>query len=315
MAQTIPEAVQEIVISDYNSVTTAIANVNRYQLSLENQVFQFQREARSLAYDLAEHRLRYHYLDLDPFGSPAPFIDSCWSLLSYRAMIAVTATDMTALCGVYPDACLRKYGGLPINNHHCHETAARLLIAMVVRSAARFEKGITPIFTTSIDHYTKVFFRVRTSRGAANDAVNQIGFSYTCTNCHQIYYTRITDESPECCGSLDKAGPLWTGELFDTTWCHNALEVLDDLELPSTKRIRKLLVEGCDTQGILGFYQMSEFCKNLKLPQPAFDDIFKEIRSLGYRVVRSYFTDQALRSDIPGQKLQSVIRDLVGESS
>jgi len=315
LAKEIPDSINEVVIADFNPVTTAIANVNNTQLELNDKVLQFKREARSLAMDLAEQRFKYHYIDLDPFGSPSPFIDSMWNLLTYRSLIAVTATDMTVLCGVYPEACMRKYGGYPLNNHHTHETATRLLIAMVVQSAARFERGIVPIFSINVDHYTKVFFQVRTSRGDANDATGKIGFSYTCDSCQQIYYTGMLDAAPVCCGSLHKAGPLWTGNLFDREWAEKANSELATLDLPSQRRIAKLLAEARDTGEIKGFYQISEFCKNLTLPQPSFDDLFSAIEKAGYEVVRSQFTDQAIRSDISGKELQKIITELVSANT
>ncbi len=257
----LPDKISEVVIADYNPVTTAIASQNIQDLGIGDKVLQFQREARSLALDMAEHKLSFHYVDLDPFGSPSPFIDTMWPILTYRSMIAVTATDMTALCGVFPKACLRKYGGLPVNNHHTHDTAARLLIAMVVKSAARFEKGVVPVFTASVDHYTKIFFTSRTSRGAANDAVAQLGFSFTCQKCHQIQYTAIDEEKPDCCGMLEQAGPLWIGKIYETEWCKDALDTLDSMDLKSSKRLTKMLQEGVDAGELRGYYQISKLCK------------------------------------------------------
>ena len=51
----------------------------------------------------------YDYIDLDPFGSPNPFIASTVARISRGGVIAVTATDTAALTGTYPKVTKRKY--------------------------------------------------------------------------------------------------------------------------------------------------------------------------------------------------------------
>jgi len=56
---------------------------------------------------------KYDLIDLDPFGTPAPFIDSTLKGLKANGLLAATATDMMALCGVAPKAGTKmpKYDG------------------------------------------------------------------------------------------------------------------------------------------------------------------------------------------------------------
>ena len=51
----------------------------------------------------------FDYIDIDPFGTPNMFLDSAVKRISRNGIIAITATDTSALCGTYPKACLRKY--------------------------------------------------------------------------------------------------------------------------------------------------------------------------------------------------------------
>ncbi len=324
------EYVDEVVINDYNDITIQISNFNTNKLQIQDRVHSFKREARSLMLDLAENGLKFHYLDLDPFGPPTPFIDSIWPVLALRSMVAVTATDMTALCGVYPSACIRKYASVPLNNHHTHETAARILIATVVRSAARIERGVRPVFTASVDHYTKVFFMVNKSAGAITEAVSQIGFSYTCKSCFQIHYEAgIIPRTKTCCAEeiTDIAGPLWVGDLFDKQWCENGLTIINnDLEeiknatiegkersylYPSTKRMKKLLEEGVNGSDLHGYYCMDVISRQNRIAQPRIDNLAEKLNEQGYRFVKSNFVKQAFRTDAPGTHVIDTIRKLV----
>lgn len=44
------------------------------------------------------HKQKYHIVDLDPFGTPAPFLDAASA--SVRSMLSVTATDTAPYAGL-----------------------------------------------------------------------------------------------------------------------------------------------------------------------------------------------------------------------
>ncbi len=308
----IPEVIDEVVVNDFGDISTKIASFN----NKSDKLIIFNREARSLLSELAERGFRFHYLDLDPFGPPTPFLDNIWNALKLRSMVAVTATDMTALCGVFPKACMRKYSSIPLNNHHTHETAARILIATVIQSAARMDHGARPVFTASVDHYVKVFFEVNKRSGAITDVISQIGFSYTCDVCHTVYYSagRISHDK-HCCGKkIDNiAGPLWVGDLFDPKWCSMGLEIIDELNLNSSRRISKILTEGTLASGLHGYYSMEQFGRKLKITLPKFAKLKQSLEEIGYRVVPTTFTKQSFRSDASGSIIMEKLRELSGK--
>lgn len=313
------DSISEVVINDFDQETTLIANHNIYSLGMENKVIQFKREGKALLTELAEKSYKFHYLDLDPFGPPTPFIDSLWGVLTLSAVVSITATDMTALCGVYPSSCLRKYGAIPLNNFHTHETAARIVIATSVFSAARQGIGAFPLFTLSADHYAKVFFQTRKGRGEANKATEQIGYSYTCEECMQIYYIPgLTAESPKCCTELNKAGPLWTGNIFDQDWCIQGYQILETIldsetetkRYPSAKRLLKIMKEGIDAHDLPGYYAMDILSSKMKHKQPKFKVFKEEMESKGFRTIQSRFRKQSFRTEAPMSKVKEIFQQI-----
>ena len=52
-------------------------------------------------------------IDLDPYGTAAPFIDSAVQAVSDGGLLCVTCTDMASLSGNQPEACFAKYGSMP----------------------------------------------------------------------------------------------------------------------------------------------------------------------------------------------------------
>ncbi|MEM4725362.1 MAG: hypothetical protein QXG63_00320, partial [Nitrososphaerales archaeon] len=79
---------------------------------------------------LAEHSQparRFDILDIDPFGSPTPFLAAALRAVKRGGLISLTATDTAVLCGVYPKVALRRYGGLSIRCEYGNEVGVRLL--------------------------------------------------------------------------------------------------------------------------------------------------------------------------------------------
>ena len=320
----ITDYLSEVVINDYSELTCQVSNYNIHKNGLTDLITIYQREARALMLDLSENNKKYHYVDIDPFGPLTPFIDDVWATLSLSGLVSITATDTTALCGVYPKACYRKYGGIPLNNHHTHETGARILISAIARSAARHEFGLVVFFTLTADHYFKIFIHAKKRRGYATDTVMDIGYSYTCPECFEIRYDAGSrPDSMECCGIIsDVAGPLWCGNLFSKEWTKNARNLLfensediqdHNIKLQNSKRVEKLITEGIEGWDLKGYYTSDTISKKLRLGQPSFAKVAERLEEQGYRFVRTWFTKNSFRSDAPGTLVVKIFKDLVGE--
>ncbi len=312
MAHEIENSVEEIVINDFGTDSSKLSRYNRSILSEYDKVHQFKREARALCLDLAESFKKYHYIDLDPFGSPAPFIDFIWPPLARNGMVSVTATDMTALAGVFPDACHRKYGAQPLNNAQTHEIAVRILISLIVRSAARFEKGVKPIFSMSSDHYVKVFLLVKEGRGAANESVSQIQTAKFCLKCQNW---RWENESSKfsCCGKTAQVGPLWNGNLYSQEWCDSAKLMLETINLPTERKLRKMLQEGTKSADLPFYYSLELVSSKLHTSTPPMKSIIEKLRDYGFRAEKTTFRKQALRTDAPYWIVEDTIRMILNK--
>ncbi len=90
------------------------------------------------------HEQKFHIVDIDPFGTPSPFLDaasaSVWNMLS------VTATDTAPLCGAHMKAGIRKYAAVPLNTeYHSEMGGLRVLLGACARELAKHEKGMLPL--------------------------------------------------------------------------------------------------------------------------------------------------------------------------
>src|SRR3989338_7793930 len=87
----------------------------------------------------------FDYIDIDPFGTPNPFLSAAIAAISRGGILAITATDTAALTGTYPAVTKRKYWGTSLKNYMMHETGLRILIRKIQLLGVQFDKALVPI--------------------------------------------------------------------------------------------------------------------------------------------------------------------------
>ena len=75
---------------------------------------------------------RFDVIDLDPYGSPTPFLDAAVQSVADGGLLCITATDMAVLCGNTPETCYTKYGAISLKTKACHEFALRNVVIFIM---------------------------------------------------------------------------------------------------------------------------------------------------------------------------------------
>ncbi len=217
----------------------------------------------------------FDYIDVDPFGTPNPYLDSAVKRLAREGILAVTATDTAPLCGTYPTACLRKYWAMPLRNELMHEIGLRILIRKAQLIGAQYEKALTPVFSYYKDHYFRVFLRCEKGKKDVDKVIGQHGM-------------------------FENAGPLWKGELWDDKLVNRMAKRAGDRFLSIINEESKIKV--------IGFYDIHKICKRNKIKQlPRKGLLIEEIRKAGYKAAETHFNPNGVRSDITLNDLLSII--------
>ncbi len=309
---------------DVNPMAADMAqkNVERYGFTNRAQVKRG--DAKVLL--LTESRdQRFDFVDVDPFGSPAPYLNAAIQSLKPReGLLALTATDMPVLCGVYPSVALRKYGGLSIRAPFVHELAVRLLIGSVYSVAGMNDSSITPLAVLSTNHYIRVWLRIESSRNEGNVQADRMGLMRYCRSCMRVETVSLRESiqtadfhhETDCCnGRPTVAGPLWTGNLFESSMLDRAQEILTSDDLGLDKRAPKILALMREEASLaaIPYTDLHEVCDLHNLTPPKTDTVIQALRERGHATSRTHFRPTAIRTEASVSELVGAITDLSGE--
>lgn len=311
------DGVKKVLLNDLNPKAAALARFNVGLNRLSKRVIVKNDDANFVLGSYAAPRKRFNFIDLDPFGSPTPYMDSAVRALRNGGMIALTATDLAPLCGVHPKACIRKYGAKPLRTEYCHELAVRILAASLVRTAAKHDVGVKMIFAHSTDHYIRVYAVSHYGARKADETLRNLGYIIHCFNCFHreiingFPQAAIPKRCPECNRPVEAAGPLWTDKLVDKEFCELMIKEAYERGFKQHKRIMKLLSTIREEAELPPtYYVIDRICGKLKLQIPPIEKMVAALKSRGFNAGKTHFNPRGVKSDASAKTIVETLKDL-----
>ena len=305
------DGLERIILNDLNPRAYELAKLNVRHNGLEDLISVENEDAHRLLCRYASPGRRLDYVDVDPFGSPSPFLDSALRALRSGGVLALTATDTAPLSGLHAKACVRKYLGKPLRVSYWREVAVRLLVGATLFSALRHDLAVKPLFSYGVDHYVRVYGILRGGARGADEAVSNLGYVLHCPEC--LWRTAVRGvavplpaECPECGGRLLTGGPLWVGRLWDEAFCRAMLSEAENMGLPSRMvRLIRMVLEECG--GPPTYYDVDRVCRLAGAPSLPIDLVVQRLRSMGYWASRTHFHPKGVRTDAPLSALKEAV--------
>jgi len=270
--------IKKIIINDYDKKSIRLI---KYNLKLndihsknDKKIIIRNKDANFLLLSSAG----FDYIDIDPFGTPNPFLDAACKRIARNGILAVTATDTSALCGTFPKVCLRKYWAIPKKSPIMHETGLRILIRKIQLIGAQYSKALTPIFSYSKEHYMRVFLKCEKGKEKADKIMKQHGY-------------------------FSEAGPMWLGSLWDRTLAQKMYSSQPDKLLKTIKEESEI-----ETAGFCNIHKIVKEHKLKKIPNKEL--LIKKIKTKGYKASNTHFSDISIRTNMPLKELIKIIRGI-----
>ncbi len=309
--------VSRVIANDRNPLCAAIIQKNVLLNDVRRKVRVFCEDANVLAERLCVQGERHWFVDLDPFGSPVPYLPSTLRAVRNGGVLAVTATDEPPLFGIKKDKLLRAYGVWGRKTEYCKEFGLRVLIGFIVREAGKQDLTARPILSHVTGHYVRAYFSIKRGAVEANSLLMEsMGWIEHCFRCGSRKFVRGISEIPEravcseCGNSSVLMGPIWIDDFLDVEVAKKILELVpnESFGFRKTSKTLKTLIEETGVPPF--FYSLEKESSILKVPTPPTNYVLKELRSLGFKAVRSHIDDKGIKTDAPHSLLREVISHL-----
>lgn len=252
-----------VIANDLLPEAVDAINLNIEHNELKEKVFSNVGDARQFMYsktgDAAADQgpsyvHKFDVVDLDPYGTAAPFLDAAIQAVTDGGMLCVTCTDAGVFASNgYPEKAFALYGGIPLKGPHSHEAGLRLILHSIAISAAKYGIAIEPLLSLSIDFYARVFIRVHKSQQDVKLLAGTAMLVYNCDiGCgaweiqplarnqkreakdgqmvfhHGFAQGPSTDRNCQHCGAKTHlGGPMWGGPLHNPQFIRKILEKLE----------------------------------------------------------------------------------------
>ncbi|CAK9786160.1 TRM-domain-containing protein [Cutaneotrichosporon oleaginosum] len=293
-------------------------------------------DACALMYNHRDPKKRVDMVDLDPYGTAAPFVDAAIGAIKDGGLLAVTCTDLAVLAGSnYPEKCLSNYGGVCCNAEYSHEVALRLVLNSLAQAAARYGRTITPLLSFSIDFYVRLFVRVDTQAINVKKLLVDTGPVYICTYCesptvqpfgrviekktsnniNRVYKSVQAPTAPQHCTECGQphhlAGPMWLGPIQDPDF---AARVLKSIEGEQDKygtwpRMHGMLTIAQQELPDPFYFTSNKVHGFGRATSAPLKSVVSALLNGGYKVSRSHASSGSIKTNAPRSFVFDIVRE------
>ncbi|GMK57270.1 hypothetical protein CspeluHIS016_0401040 [Cutaneotrichosporon spelunceum] len=294
-------------------------------------------DACTLMYNHRDPKSRADVVDLDPYGTAAPFIDAAIGAINDGGLLAVTCTDLAVLAGSnYPEKCFSNYGGVCCNAEYSHEVALRLVLNSLAQAAARYGRTITPLLSFSIDFYVRLFVRVDTKAVDVKKLLVNTGPVYICTYCESptvqpfgrviekksakgnvntvyksIQAPTVGQRCSECGQPHHIAGPMWLGPIQDPEFAARVLESIDGEQdkYGTWPRMNGMLTLAKNELPDPFYFTSNKVHGFGRATSASTKMVVSALLNGGYKVSRSHASSGSIKTNAPRSFIYDIVRE------
>ncbi|XP_065071496.1 tRNA (guanine(26)-N(2))-dimethyltransferase-like [Rhopilema esculentum] len=274
---------------------------------------------------------RFQVIDLDPYGSPASFLDGAVQAVDDGGLLCITCTDMAGLCGNHGEASFAKYGAMPLKSKCCHEMALRIVLGSIEAHAGRYKRYMMPLLSVSADFYVRVFVRITTSASEVKRSASKKSYVFQCVGCDSFHLQPVgkrieegnkkkynpgtgpvVGESCKECGQrFQIGGPIWSEPMHDKKFVESLLKRLsEENELYGTSQRMKgtLTVVSEELEDAPLYYVIDKLANVIHCCVPSMLQFRSALINLGYQVSSTHANSNGVKTDAPPSVIWDILR-------
>nr|XP_032624065.1 tRNA (guanine(26)-N(2))-dimethyltransferase isoform X2 [Chelonoidis abingdonii] len=322
---------QAVVANDFSSKAVELMARNIQFNGVGHLVTSSLADARMLMYQQKAEKHPFDIIDLDPYGSPAIFLDAAVQAVSEGGLLCVTCTDMAVMAGNSGETCYSKYGAMSIKGKFCHEMALRIILHSLDLRANCYQRYIVPLLSVSADFYIRVFVRVFTGQATVKASASKQALLYNCVGCGTHQFQRLGKMTghgsnfkyssasgppvgPSCehCHQRHQlGGPMWAEPLHDQAFVQRVLSALGSNlgRFGTQDRIQGVLsMVTEELSDVPLYYTLDSLSSTIHCNTPSLLQFRSALLHAGYRVSLSHACKNAIKTDAPPSVLWDIMR-------
>ncbi|MBD2112415.1 MULTISPECIES: tRNA (guanine-N1)-methyltransferase [Cyanophyceae] len=261
-------------------------------------------DANQVFFTCYQQRDFYDLVDIDNFGSPAPYVSTGLWATRLGGLLYLTSTDGRATSGHDPERCLRTYGACGRSHPAAHEQGLRLIIGHAAQTAAARGMGIEPVFSLFTGQVHRVMVRLVSKPTLAGENYGFVAYCHHCGH-FQTADWRHLGRVNCLCGAQDTpvvSGPMWLGPLHDGAMLAEMQGLADRWNWRSQAKLLTIMTQEIDLPPY--YYPLGEIGRRGQMDIPNRDHLIAALRTKGYQA--------AIPSmDWQGVKTSAAFRDCV----
>jgi len=226
--------------------------------------------------NLSLRKQKFDFIDIDPFGTPAPFFDSSSQAFRKQGYAAFTATDTAVLCGVYTNVSLRRYGVPSERGYLAKELGLRILITGIISSFARNDLSFVPMVSYSKRHYFRVYGRVERGSDKADSAIESLNER----NGYRIFLGTLNPNAGKVASEIEK------------------------LKFKKSTKEKEFLESIGNEIDTPFFHDIEPLTKEM----PRIDNVVENLQKQGFSASRTHFLPTGLKTDANISEIQKAIK-------
>uniref|UniRef100_A0A8C2W069 tRNA (guanine(26)-N(2))-dimethyltransferase n=1 Tax=Chinchilla lanigera TaxID=34839 RepID=A0A8C2W069_CHILA len=313
---------QSVIANDASARAVDLMRCNVKLNDVAHLVQPSQADARMLMYQHQKVSERFDVIDLDPYGSPAPFLDAAVQAVSEGGLLCVTCTDMAVLGGNSGETCYSKYGSMALKSRACHEMALRIVLHSLDLHANCYQRFVVPLLSISADFYVRVFVRVFTGQAHVKASASKQALVFQCVGCGAFHLQRLGKRGSGAPGvrvapahlcpvCLQLGGPIWAEPIHDLDFVGRVLEAVsaNPCRFHTSERIQGVLsVVTEELPDVPLYYTLDQLSSTIHCNTPSLLQLRSALLHAGFRVSLSHACRNAVKTDAPAEALWDIMR-------
>ncbi|MFP4045887.1 MAG: tRNA (guanine(10)-N(2))-dimethyltransferase [Candidatus Aenigmatarchaeota archaeon] len=287
--------VPEVWLNDINPKAVALIEENCERNEVDCEIYN--EDAAVLL-----RKKMHDFIDIDPFGSPAWFLDAVSYSIKNDGFIGITATDTSSFFGTYPRVSRRRYGRKSMNTDYNKELGLRILVSALIESLGRYKKTFVPKLCYFREHYARICGEVKEGATVVQDNFRNFGYISHCFSCGWRK-DELKKKCPEC-GEETEYVEVYLGKLNDKEFCEEVMKEARNRGFYEEARLAEKLTTDME---VPYHYDLHYLGKKQGLEIPKTEEAVKKLKDNGHSARISPYSPTAIKTDATFSEINKLL--------